>query len=302
MTSILDAGSHHKSALRPRRSVLYVPASNARAIDKARNLACDAVLLDLEDAVALASKESARSAAAAVIQAGGFGHRELIVRVNGLDTPWGADDLAVMSGTNADAVLVPKIRTRADLLAYDNALKGAHSALQLWTMIETALCMFHLEDIASAAHTSRLTCFVMGTNDLAKELHMQLDHQRTPFTSLLALTVAAARAHGVALLDGVYNAFDDAVGFEAQCRQGVEYGFDGKTLIHPKQIDACNTAFSPSATAISWAQQVQAEFALPENLDKGAVKVAGTMVERLHLAQAEQLLALDAAIRANRSN
>jgi citrate lyase subunit beta/citryl-CoA lyase len=214
---------------------------------------------------------------------------------------WVADDLAAMSGTNADAVLVPKIRTRQDLLAYDNALKGAHRALQLWTMIETALSLFHLEDIASAARTSRLTCFVMGTNDLAKELHMQLDHQRTPFTSLLALTVAAARAHGVALLDGVYNAFDDSAGFEAQCRQGVEYGFDGKTLIHPKQIDICNAAFSPSAAAISWAQQVKAEFALPENRDKGAVKVAGSMVERLHLAQAEQLLALDAAIKANGS-
>jgi citrate lyase subunit beta/citryl-CoA lyase len=281
--------------------VLYVPASNARAVEKARSLACDAVVLDLEDAVAPALKQAARSAAATVIQAGGFGHREVIVRVNGLDTPWGVDDLAAMSSTNADAVLVPKIRTRQDLLAYDNALKGAHRALQLWTMIETALSLFHLENIASAAHTSRLTCFVMGTNDLAKELHMQLDHQRTPFTSLLALTVAAARAHGVALLDGVYNAFDDTAGFEAQCRQGVEYGFDGKTLIHPKQIDICNAAFSPSAAAISWAQQVKAEFALPENRDKGAVKVAGSMVERLHLAQAEQSLALDVAIKANGS-
>jgi citrate lyase subunit beta/citryl-CoA lyase len=298
MTSLIGSDCSYKTTVRPRRSVLYVPASNSRAIEKARTLPCDAVVLDLEDAVAPALKEAARATAFSVVQAGGFGHRELIVRVNGLDTDWGADDLAAMSGSNADAVLVPKIRTSQDLLVYDAALASAHKSLQLWAMIETALSMFNLEQIASTAHRSRLTCFVMGTNDLAKELRMQLDHQRVAFTPLLSLTVAAARAHGVALLDGVYNVFDDVVGFEAQCQQGVVYGFDGKTLIHPRQIDTCNAVFSPCQADIDWAQQVTAEFALPENQDKGVVKVAGSMVERLHLQQAEQLLAMDAAIKA----
>jgi citrate lyase subunit beta / citryl-CoA lyase len=299
MTTLPDVASNVKRALRPRRSVLYVPAVNARAIDKARSLTCDAVVLDLEDAVAPAMKASARASALSVIQAGGFGQRELIVRVNGLDTEWGADDLALFSRSNAHAVLVPKIRTREEVLAYNRALNGAAESLQLWAMIETALSMFRLEDIASAAHESRLSCFVLGTNDLAKELHMQLDHERVPLIPFLSLTVAAARAHGVAVLDGVYNAFDDASGFEAQCRQGLAYGFDGKTLIHPRQIEMCNTVFSPSPDDVRRAQQIQAEFALPENLHKGAVSVSGQMVERLHLVQAEQLLALDALIRAN---
>jgi citrate lyase subunit beta/citryl-CoA lyase len=176
--------------------------------------------------------------------------------VNGLDTAWGAADLAALGQSSANAILAPKIRTRQDLLAYDQALKTASSALQLWVMIETALCIFRLEEIAAAAHQSRLTCFVMATNDLAKELHMQLDHRRTPLAALLALTVAAARAHGVALLGGMYNAYDDQGGFEAQCRQGLEYGFDGKTLIHPKQIETCNAVFSPSPAMAAWARKV----------------------------------------------
>jgi citrate lyase subunit beta / citryl-CoA lyase len=298
MTRLPAGEPSDKNTLRPRRSVLYVPASNLRAIDKARTLPCDAVVLDLEDAVAPDIKIAARETALNVLREGGFGSREVVVRVNGLDTQWGADDLAALRQSNADAVLVPKIRTRQDLLAYDHALSGAPAALQLWAMIETALSMFRLEEIAAARHESRLTCFVMGTNDLAKELHMQLDHQRVPFTSLLALTVAAARAHGVALLDGVYNAFDDQAGLEAQCRQGLEYGFDGKTLIHPRQIDICNAVFSPSAASLAWALQVKTAFATAENCNKGVINVGGAMVERLHLAQAEQILALDAAIQA----
>ena len=289
------------TGVRPRRSVLYVPASNARAIEKARSLACDAVVFDLEDAVAQDMKIAARTTVLTTLREGGFDHRELVVRVNGLDTEWGTADLAAMCQSNADAILVPKIRTREDLLAYDQALKAAPATLQLWAMIETALCVFRLEEIAAAAHQSRLACFVMGTNDLAKELHMQLDHRRTPFAALLTLTVAAARAHGVALLDGVYNAFDDQIGFEAQCRQGLEYGFDGKTLIHPKQIELCNAVFSPSPVTVEWAQKVKTAFENPENAAKGAISIDGAMVERLHLAEAERILALDTAIQATRS-
>jgi len=294
--SSIDLGTSHVPRLR--RSVLFVPASNSRAIEKARSLPCDAVVFDLEDAVAPSMKAAARATVADVIQAGGFGSRELVIRINGLGTEWGAEDLAFVRNLSADAVLVPKVRTRQDVLAYDAALKAAPARLQLWTMIETALSVFRLEEIASAAHQSRLSCFVMGTNDLAKELHMQLDQQRTPFTPLLTLAVTAARAHGIALLDGVYNKFDDDAGLEAQCRQGVIYGFDGKTLIHPRQIAICNTVFSPSAADIAWAKQVTTAFAQPENKDKGAVNVAGAMVERLHLAQAEQSLAMQAAIEA----
>lgn len=302
MANIINDNFIRRAAIRPRRSVLYVPASNTRAIEKARSLPCDAVVFDLEDAVAPDMKIAARAIALSAIQEGGFGDRELIVRVNGLDTQWGADDLAALSLSNANAVLVPKIRTRQDLLAYDRALRDAPALLQLWAMIETALCVFRLEEIASAAHESRLTCFVMGTNDLAKELHMQLDHRRVPFAALLSLTVAAARAHGVGLLDGVYNAFDDQVGFEAQCRQGLEYGFDGKTLIHPRQIEICNSVFSPSHASITWARKVKTAFATPENFNKGAIGVDGAMVERLHLAQAERILALDAAIHAGHTS
>jgi citrate lyase subunit beta/citryl-CoA lyase len=286
---------------RPRRSVLYVPASNARAIEKARKITCDAVILDLEDAVAPDLKPAARDTALAALRDGGFGHREIIVRVNALDTEWGPADLRAVVQSTADAVLVPKIRTGRDVLEYDSALSAAPVSTQLWAMIETALAMFRLEEIAGEARSSRLTCFVMGTNDLAKELRMQLDGRRAPLTAMLSLTVAAARAHALSVLDGVYNAFDDDIGFEAQCRQGLEYGFDGKTLIHPRQIDICNSVFTPDAAAVSWAERVKAAFGKPENAQKGVLSLDGVMVERLHLAQAERILALDAAIRATRN-
>src|ERR1700730_2164646 len=286
---------------RPRRSVLYVPASNARAVEKAREIACDAVILDLEDAVAPDSKPAAREAALAALRDGGFGHREVIVRVNALDTEWGPDDLSAVSQSTAAAVLVPKIRTGRDVLEYESALSGAPASMQLWAMIETALAVFRLEEIAGAARVSRLRCFVMGTNDLAKELRMQLDVRRPPLTAMLRLAVAAARAHGLSVLDGVYNAFDDETGFEAQCRQGLEYGFDGKTLIHPRQIETCNSVFAPDAATVAWAESVKAAFGQPENAQKGVLSLDGVMVERLHLVEAERVLAMDAAIRATRN-
>jgi citrate lyase subunit beta/citryl-CoA lyase len=268
-------------------------------MDKARKLPCDAVVLDLEDAVAPDMKVAARESVLTTLRDGGFGHREMIVRVNALETEWGAADLAAMSQTTASAVLVPKVRDRADVLAYQEALSQAPAPMQLWSMIETAFCIFKLEEIASCARDTRLACFIMGTNDLAKEMRMQMDHRREPITAMLGLTVAAARAYDLNVLDGVYNAFDDTAGFEAQCKQGFEYGFDGKTLIHPRQIDVCNAVFSPSPATIEWAEKVKAAFALTENANKGAINLHGAMVERLHLKQAERVLALDAAIRAS---
>ena len=289
-----------RQAFRPRRSILYVPASNTRAIDKARSLPCDAVILDLEDAVAPEMKSAARDTAVATLRVGGVGHREVIVRVNALDTEWGQADMAAVSQSTVNAVLVPKVRTAGDVRAYNAALTGAAHAVRLWTMIETALSIFRLEEIAAATCDTRLACLVMGTNDLAKELHMTLDAQRAPLSALLGLSVAAARCHGLTVLDGVFNDYDDAAGFAAQCRQGMEFGFDGKTLIHPRQIETCNAMFAPSPAAVSWAERVMAEFAKPENAQKGAIRLDGAMVERLHLAQAERILALAAALHHDR--
>jgi citrate lyase subunit beta/citryl-CoA lyase len=302
---------HLSLPFRPRRSVLYVPGSNARAIDKARTLPCDAVVLDLEDSVAPNAKPAARDVVFAALRDNrhvshgdrgtddaGFGHRELIVRVNALDTEWGRADLEAVSDANPDAILVPKIRTTQDVLEYDSALSKAPKHTQLWVMIETALAIFRLEEIAATARATRLTCFVMGTNDLAKELRMTLRAERAPLAAMLGLTVAAARAHQLTALDGVYNAFDDDVGFKAQCQQGLEFGFDGKTLIHPRQVQPCNAVFSPDATTVEWATRVKVAFDEPGNAHKGVLSIDGKMVERLHLADAERVLALDAAIRA----
>ncbi len=281
--------------IRPRRSALYMPASNQKAIDKARTLDCDAVILDLEDAVAPDAKAMAREQAVAAVKAGGFGRRELIIRVNGLDTPWGEDDLKAAAEAGPDAVLVPKINDGADVARYDGRLGHAPEKTRLWAMIETCRCLFRLDDIGAASKTSRLDCWVMGTNDLAKEMGAKLTTERAPFLGALGLSVAAAKAHGLTILDGVFNGIDDAEGFEAQCRQGLEFGFDGKTLIHPSQIEPCNRVFTPSEAEVAFARAVIDAFALPENAAKGAIRVEGKMAERLHLAQAEKLVAIAAA-------
>ncbi len=270
---------------RPRRSALYLPASNAKAIAKARTLACDVVILDLEDAVAPDAKDIARAQAVAAVQEGGFGAHELVVRVNGLDTEWGAADLESMDACAPDAILVPKIMARADVDHYAARVAGE---TPLWAMIETAGALFRLDEIAGA---DRLAALVMGTNDLAKETGARLGPDRLPFVGALGLAVAAARAHGIAILDGVYNAIDDDKGFCAEARQGVEFGFDGKTLIHPRQIDLCNAAFQPTASEVAWARQIIVAFDQPENAAKGAIRVEGRMVERLHLHQAHRVLA-----------
>ena len=284
------------ASLRPRRSALYLPASNAKALDKARSLDCDVVILDLEDSVAPDAKEQARAQAIEAVKAGGFGRRELAVRANGLDTPWGKDDLAAIAAVGPDAVLVPKVNDAADIRRYNDALSAAPAPMRLWAMIETAKCVFRLDEIAAASQSSRLSLFVMGLNDLAKEMMASPGKERAAFFGAMGLAVAAARAYGLTILDGVYNALDDEAGFVTQLQQGVEFGFDGKTLIHPKQIGPCNEVFMPSADQIAWARGVIAAFQLPENAAKGAIKVDGKMVERLHLAQAERVLAIVAAV------
>ena len=281
----------------PLRSVLYMPGSNERALEKAKTLAVDALILDLEDAVAPEAKETARAQAVEAVQAGGFGRREVIIRCNGLETPWGAEDLKAACAAGPDAILVPKVNGADDVAAYDAAISGAPAHTSLWAMIETCRAIFALAEIAAASKTSRMTCWVMGTNDLAKEMRCRQTPGREPFLGILSLSVAAARAFGLTILDGVYNDIDDEAGLEAVCEQGVDFGFDGKTLIHPKQIDICNRAFSPSEAEVAWSRAVIEAFKLPENQGKGAIRVEGRMAELLHLAQAERLVAVAEAIR-----
>lgn len=281
---------------RPRRSALYLPASNAKAAAKARELPIDAVILDLEDSVAPEGKVEARGAALDALALGGFGRREVVVRANGLDTPWGADDLAAIAAAGPDAVLVPKVSSPEDVRAYDAALAAAPDRTRLWIMVETCALLPRLDQVAALAGETRLAGFVLGTNDLAKEMRAQLRPGRAPFLPILTATVCAARAHGLVVLDGVCNEFKDIDLFRAECEQGLEFGFDGKTLIHPAQVDPCNAVFSPAEAEIAWARAVVAAFDLPENAGKGAIKVDGKMVELLHLAQARRQLAIAEAI------
>ena len=278
---------------RPRRSALYMPASNAKAIEKARSLPCDVVILDLEDAVAPDAKDMAREQAVQAVKDGGFGRRELVIRVNGADTPWGEADLRA-AAARPDAILVPKVNSAADVAAYSAPL---HADTDLWAMIETGRSIFNVESIAAASATSRLTTFVMGTNDLAKETRARITPGREPFHAALSLAVMAARIHGLTILDGVHNDIEDPNSLEAICRQGVDFGFDGKTLIHPKQIDICNLVFSPAPAEVEFARAVIAAFALPENQGKGAIRVEGKMAELLHLEQSKRLVAVAEAIR-----
>jgi citrate lyase subunit beta/citryl-CoA lyase len=281
------------TAVRPRRSALYMPAANARAIEKARELPCDVVILDLEDAVAPEAKGIAREQAAAAVKAGGFGRREVVIRVNGLDTPWGSDDLAMARGAGADAVLVPKVSATSDLAAYRASLGNA---APLWAMIETCAGIMHLRGLAEAAPHQGVGAWIMGTNDLAKEMRCRLDLERAPLVPALSMAVIAARSQGLAILDGVYNDLENDDGLARQCAQGVAFGFDGKSLIHPRQVAIANTTFSPSPEDVAWSRAIIAAFALPENAGKGALRLEGRMVERLHLVEAERLIAVWAGI------
>lgn len=269
----------------PRRSALFLPASNQRAIAKARTLDGDIVILDLEDAVAPESKIAARALALAAAAEGGFGERALVLRVNALDTAWGAEDCRAAAGAGFAAILLPKVSRPGDVAAA-RALLGQEP---LWAMIETCAAMLDLGAIAAAAHG--LECLVAGTNDLAKDMRCATGGDRAPLLPHLAMIVTAARAHGLTALDGVCNTLEDGAVLAAECAQGARFGFDGKSLIHPAQITAANRAFAPSAQAVAWARDVIAAFALPENAAKGAICVDGAMVELLHLAEAERIVA-----------
>ncbi|GAA0619080.1 CoA ester lyase [Brevundimonas kwangchunensis] len=266
------------------RSVLYLPASNARAIEKARTLPCDAVVLDLEDAVAPEAKVEARAAAVEAIRAGGFGPR-VGVRINGLDTEWGGDDLDALAQTNVGFVVAPKVNDAGDSLGVLESLPGT---TRLWAMIETPKGLLHMMDIAAMP---RVEALMLGVNDLAAALGTGPSPDREPFKPWMASMVATARAYGLLAIDGVFNRFTDAEGFAAECAQGRLYGFDGKSLIHPSQIDGANAAFSPSEDEVAKARAVVAAFAAPEADGKGAIRVDGQMVERLHLVAAQRLLA-----------
>lgn len=276
--------------MRPRRSALYLPASNARAIEKARTLPCDVVILDLEDAVGPDDKVAARAAAVAAVRAGGFGRREVVVRVNGLDTEWGAADLAAAAEVRPDAILAPKIRTPADIAAY------AQAGAPLWLMIETAAGVLALDALGRASRDQGVAAWVLGANDLAAEMRAKAG--RAALGPVLTLAVIAARAHGLAVLDAVFNDIADGVGLAAECAEAAGLGFDGKTVIHPAQIAAANAAFSPDEAEIIWARTVVKAFDSPETVGKGVLKVDGRMVERLHRDAALRVLALSEAISA----
>jgi len=275
-----------------------MPASNARAMAKARTLDCDAVALDLEDAVAPEAKADARIALVAEAQAGGFGHRRLIARINALATPWGHDDLTALAAAPVEAVLAPKVDDAADVEALSAAMDAAGFApeVALWVMIETPRAVLALERIAACAGTTRLRGFVLGLNDLAKDSGIAQLPGRGAFMPVLTMAVLAARAHGLLILDGVCNAIEDQARLEAECVQARDSGFDGKTLIHPAQLDLCNRVFAPSAEDVAEAEAIVAAFGDPANAGKGALRINGKMVELLHLAQGKQLLAKAEAI------
>lgn len=287
-------------AARPRRSVLYMPGSNARALEKAREIPADALILDLEDAVAPDAKEEARQQVCDAVKAGGYGKREIAIRVNGLDTPWGAEDIKAAVAAGPDAILVPKINSAADVARAEQALSdaGAKPGLQLWCMIETPLAMLNIQSIAEAAQKpgSRMAVWVMGTNDIAKELRAAHTPDRVPMLASLGLALIAARAYGLVILDGVYNDIKDEEGFVAVCEQGRDMGFDGKTLIHPSQVGPCNNIFSPDTETVAFARKTIEAFELPENKGKGVLKVDGKMVEILHAEIARRTVAIADAI------
>ncbi len=289
-----------EAILRPRRSVLYMPGSNAKAMDKAKSLGADSLIFDLEDAVAPEAKAQAREAVAAALRGGGYGAREVIVRVNGLATPWGRDDLAAIVPAGPGGVLFPKVDGPGDVTAARAAMlqAGAAPDLPLLVMIETPKALLALREIGQAAKAAALVGFVMGTNDLAKDLRAVLTPDRAAFLTALSMAVITARAYGLAAIDGVFNDIQNQEGFAGECRQGLQLGFDGKTLIHPAQIETANRIFSPSAQEINWAHAVIAAFAAPENAGRGVLKVDGRMIELLHLAQAKRLAATAAHIAA----
>tara|TARA_R110001606_G_scaffold301067_4_gene448745 strand:+ start:320 stop:1198 length:879 start_codon:yes stop_codon:yes gene_type:complete len=283
---------------RPRRSCLYMPASNQRALEKAKTLSADTIIFDLEDAVAPDAKEEAREQACTALRSGEYGDRELVVRINGMDTPWFAEDLKQACLSQADAILVPKILSADDIIRISNLMDDCDASrnTKLWAMIEMPLAILNLSEIAALGSGERLTSFVMGFNDLAKEMHAE--HDRSLFGPVMTQAVIAARAYGLNIIDSVYNDFSDPHGLEAECLEAKKLGFDGKSLIHPAQIETANWVFAPHADAIAEAEAIIAAFNDPVNAGKGVIVVDGKMTELLHLKQAQQLVATAEAIAA----
>ncbi len=279
---------------RPRRSVLYMPSSNERALEKAKSIPCDGLILDLEDAVAPDAKVAARSAACAAVTSGEYGKRELTIRINGADTEWHVDDMAAACEAGPDAIVVPKVNSADAVLQLVEAMAGAPEHTKLWAMVETPYAMLHAEEIASAAE--RLTVLVMGTNDLAKELYAEHVPGRQPLLTGLSLALLAARATGKAIIDGVYNDVKNTDGFLAECQQGREMGFDGKTLIHPGQVEGANEAFAPSEKAVEDARGILQ--AWEDGKGSGVVTYNGRMIENLHVESAQRTLTMHEAITA----
>jgi citrate lyase subunit beta/citryl-CoA lyase len=280
-----------------------MPGSNARALEKAKTIGADALILDLEDAVAPDVKEMARAQVVAAVKAGGFGRREVVIRINGAHTPWGHDDLVAAAQAGPDAILVPKVSSPGEIMMTAKSLRdaGAPDHTRIWAMMETPVAILNADSILRTALDphSRLAVLVMGTNDIAKETRARLTPGRPTMLAYLSICVAAARAHDVEIIDGVYNDFSNEAGFRAECEQGRDYGMDGKTLIHPNQVAVCNEVFAPAEDEIVLARKIIEVFDLPENVAKGALQIDGKMVERLHADMARRTVAIAEAIAAS---
>ncbi len=287
---------------RPRRSLLFMPGSNARALEKGRNLPADGLILDLEDSVAPEAKAAAREQIASAVAAKGFGKREILIRTNALDTAWFGDDVAMAAKANPDGILVPKVSSVADLNAIGARLNaaGAEASVKVWAMIETARAVLHAEELAAAASDTktRLAGFVFGPNDISRETRIKMLPGRAAMIPMITHCILATRAHGLEILDGPYSDFSNVDGFALECAQGRDLGFDGKTLIHPGQIEACNAIFTPPADEVAHARKIIAAFEKPENAARGAISLDGQMVERLHAEMARRTIAIADAIAA----
>ena len=292
----------NKSMTRPRRSVLFMPGSNARALEKARNLAADGIVLDIEDSVAPEAKALARDQIARAIAAGGFGKREVLIRTNALDSPWWMDDVTMAAKAGPDGILVPKISSVEDLGTIAQCLReaGAAPSIRVWAMIETARAVLHAEELAAASRNvePRLAGFVFGPNDISRETRIKMLPGRSTMLPMIIHCILAARAYGLEILDGPYSDFSDVNGFALECSQARDLGFDGKTLIHPGQIDACNAIFTPPPEEVAHARKIIAAFELPENAARGAISLDGQMVERLHAEMARRTIAIADSIAA----
>jgi len=282
--------------IRPRRSVLYMPGANERALEKARSLPADSLILDLEDSVAPDAKVAARNTVVAAVREGGYGRREVVIRPNALETAWGTADILAAAAAAPDAILVPKVQHPGDIISAAKILKSVHAPekTKLWAMMETPQAILHAAEIAKvgADPENRLVCLVMGTNDLLKESRARALHDRFAVVPWLAMAVVAARAYGLDIIDGVYNDFKDELGFRNECEHGRTLGMDGKTLIHPSQVAPCNEIFSPTDEEVAWSKRIIRAFDAPGNSQKGVITVDGKMVERLHLVQAQRTVAI----------